>query len=457
MDTTIIVTNISTQLKEHQLRELFECCGPILDLKIANAEPLAYAITYASPGHAKAAVFLSGTPLGDREINVALQTSSNLNPVAEPPVGPTAILQQLADNTVQASAAAAAAGSFGGKMVIGNDFGSMTGLGTLSAPLLAAAQKRLDEVARTIYVGNVNCVLSEEELKQFFRTCGQIAHVKMAGETLGNPSRFGFIEFTTIDAAQTALGLTGTVLADLPIKVGKANNPIFKPGSVSLATQKARLEDAMRRVHAATAKITQRVKVGATQQAKSRSKSRDRKKKSRSSERRKKSRSRERKKKSRSRSKSRSRGRRGRRGRRSRSRSRRSRSRGRGRGQRKRKRRSRSKSRSRGRRRNKRSRSRERKRRRSRTKSRSKSSAKSNPPPDNTEKKIQPDRTGQFFNGYCWQPIEAIEANPMNVTMGAPIGMGAVRTLLTQQAGLYAQQQQQHPQQQLQNEEQTEI
>lgn len=411
-DTSIVVTNISTQLKEHHLRELFECCGTITKLEFTDSLPRICSITFADPAHAKAAVFLSGTPLGDRELNVVLKGSS----LPTAPSGATAILQQLADNTVNATNNSA------GQATNNPNPGAVAGLGTLSAPLLAATQKRLDEVARTIYVGNINCVLSEEELKQFFRSCGQIAHVKMAGETIGKPSRFAFIEFTTTDAAAAAFGLTGTMLAGLPIKIGKAINPIFKPGSLSAETKKEKLADIMKKVREATSKIDQKVK---EREQRVHTKSPDK--------------NQERKRRSRSRSHSRSRGWR----RKEKSRERR-------------RRRRRSRSRSRGRRRGeRRSRSRERYRRRGKSKSRSRSPVKTNSISDEPEKKHMPDRTGQFFNGYCWQPIEAIEANPMNVTMGAPVGMGAVRTLLTQQAALYAQQQQQqlynpHLQQQLQ-------
>ena len=41
----------------------------------------------------------------------------------------------------------------------------------------------------------------------------------MAGDTLGKPSRFAFVEFSEIDGAKRALALTGQMLADRRNKI----------------------------------------------------------------------------------------------------------------------------------------------------------------------------------------------------------------------------------------------
>lgn len=54
-----------------------------------------------------------------------------------------------------------------------------------------------------------------------------------------------------------------------------------------------------------------------------------------------------------------------------------------------------------------------------------------------------PNQTGSFYNGYCWQPIDTLKTNPINLPVGTPVGVGAVRPLMTPQMTMYAQQPQQ--------------
>jgi len=262
------------------------------------------------------------------------------------------------------------------------------------------ANQRMDEVARTIYVGNVNTALTDEHLKEFFGSCGPVVITKLAGEADGTrPTRFAFVEFQEIEAAQKALGVAGTTLAGFPLKIRKANNAILKP-LVGQPAPKKDLEAIMAKVKAATQKITKKA-----ERSRSRSRDRDRSRRSR-----------------RSRSRDRDRSRRSRR------------------------------SRSRDRDKSRRGRDDDRGSRYDRgndvrcyncgerghisrncTKSRSRS------PP---KKKPADEHAGMFFNGYKWEPIEGAAATP---DTGAPPGqapMGTVRAILEQQAVMFQQRQQ---------------
>jgi RNA recognition motif-containing protein len=55
----------------------------------------------------------------------------------------------------------------------------------------------LEEVARTVYVGNVNPSTTPEELMNFFSVCGPITFCRMAGDD-AHTNRFAFIEFATL-------------------------------------------------------------------------------------------------------------------------------------------------------------------------------------------------------------------------------------------------------------------
>jgi len=91
---------------------------------------------------------------------------------------------------------------------------------------------QLDGASCTIYVGNLNPSISAEQLTQFFQAvCGQVTHVRLAGDDPATAyrfdrSRFAFVQFPTKEQADLGMTLTGTVLGGLPIKCGPAKNPI---------------------------------------------------------------------------------------------------------------------------------------------------------------------------------------------------------------------------------------
>jgi RNA recognition motif-containing protein len=92
----------------------------------------------------------------------------------------------------------------------------------------------MNAAQRTIHIGNLVSSISEEELITFFARCGTITNIKLAGNP-SYPARFAFIEFATVQQAQTACSMSGTQLRGKPIKVAIAKNPITTPYSVNAA------------------------------------------------------------------------------------------------------------------------------------------------------------------------------------------------------------------------------
>lgn len=233
----VIVSNISPQLEEHHLRELFECCGGITSMRL-NKSLGQCTVQFGEGTHARAAVFLSGTTLGDRPLSVTIQQPTSAVPPANvwhsgvPPPNfgapPAGVTGGLIPNHIYAN-----------------------NPGTLEA----ANEKKMEEIQRTVYIGNVNCDLTEQQLVDFFTDqCGPIVIVKMAGETLGKPSRFAFVEFYEIFAAQKALSMDGSTLAGLALKIRKANNAILKPAAAAhtLSNQQKDVNEIMKKVLAHT-------------------------------------------------------------------------------------------------------------------------------------------------------------------------------------------------------------
>jgi len=362
-DLTIVVSGISPLLEINHLKELFECCGPIrsCEMRVDSDGSKAAYITYKEASHAKAAVFLSGTPLGGSNLVVSSYTPAPAPapaPMTPPPAvyspAPVAFSSAPLYPTPAAADADAAVAALAAAQ------------GNIPMPLLQASMKRADEVARTVYVGNLNATTTEQDLAAFFSTCGEVSFVKLAGSVdITQVTRYAFVEFKEQASAIVAMSLSGATLGDRVIKVGKANNPIVKPPSeqpTAVEADQRKIDKAMEKVRQAQALIAKKT-LGESKESKDDDKEKRKDRKDRH----------------RSRSRSRSRGRRS---------SRKSRSRSRSRGSSRRSsRRSRSRSRSRG------------------SSRRSDRRSRRSPSPKRPPRKQKMDTTGLYWDGFQWNPI----------------------------------------------------
>lgn len=79
------------------------------------------------------------------------------------------------------------------------------------------AEKR-EQVAKTVYVGNVKRSVSAEQLSAFFSGCGMVTYVCFRGDEIPGPVHYGFVEFDSVEAAQKAMSVSGAFLEGFPIK-----------------------------------------------------------------------------------------------------------------------------------------------------------------------------------------------------------------------------------------------
>lgn len=219
--------------------------------------------------------------------------------------------------------------------------------------------RRIEEIRRTLVVGNLNSSVSVEQLLEFFVSNGvEIKYLRLCTRD-SDTEHYALLELSEQSSVVAALQLNGKLLAEKPIKLCHSTQAIAKPEAKSNEAAQKEIEEAMSRVKEAHNLISAAIDpvIGMLSKDKrSRSGSRSRKSRSRS-------RGRSRRSRSRKRSRSRHRRSRSRHRRRSRSRSKRSRSK-----ERRRKSASRRRSSSRSRHRS-RSRSRRSRSRRSRTRS----------------------------------------------------------------------------------------
>jgi RNA recognition motif-containing protein len=81
-------------------------------------------------------------------------------------------------------------------------------------------------MANKIYVGNLSYETTEEDLKEFFKECGNIVSVKIITDAYtGNSRGFAFVELETGEEAEKAISTcNGKELKGKVIKVDKARD-----------------------------------------------------------------------------------------------------------------------------------------------------------------------------------------------------------------------------------------
>eukprot|EP00128_Syssomonas_multiformis_P017542 Colp12_sorted_trinity150504_noHs@5210 len=87
---------------------------------------------------------------------------------------------------------------------------------------------KVDEIRRTVYVGNLDVRVTPEQLLAFFGVCGEILFCRVAGED-AQPTRFAFIEFADLPSVNAALSLNGHDVARRPRKINHCKNAIVEP------------------------------------------------------------------------------------------------------------------------------------------------------------------------------------------------------------------------------------
>lgn len=212
---SILVTNISASLDEKHLRDLFGECGDVQAVELmGKGSPSARCVlSYDSEDAVRVALLLDGMVLG----GLPLKVTKLLHQVQ---VNPTAVSSSAQNPNAPVAGHVSASSTVFPSSSLPQNL-------DLNNPAFIAAQKRSEEVARTLYIGNLFSNITASELREFFSKVAKVSYVKLAG----NPphgTTYAFVEFETINDAMTAKQLQGSTLGGLPVKIGPAQNPIVK-------------------------------------------------------------------------------------------------------------------------------------------------------------------------------------------------------------------------------------
>nr|XP_033785884.1 splicing regulatory glutamine/lysine-rich protein 1 isoform X3 [Geotrypetes seraphini] len=334
--TVIQVTNLSAAVTSEQMRTLFTFLGDIEELRLYPPDnaPLAFSskvcyIKFRDPASVGVAQHLTNTVFIDRALIVVPCAEGKIPEEAKALslLAPAPTLTSLLPGAgllpipTPAPAPAPAPASLSSLSVTFSTLGAalpatldpnLAALGEIPQPPLMGNvdPSKVDEIRRTIYVGNLNSqTTTAEQLLEFFKQVGEVKFVRMAGDET-QPTRFAFVEFSDQNCVPRALAFNGVMFGDRPLKINHSNNAIVKPPELTPQAAAKELEEVMKRVREAqsfisaaiepeTGKSSEKKSVRPHSQTRSRSRSR-----SKSHSRRKRSRSKHR---SRSRNRSHSR------------------------------------------------------------------------------------------------------------------------------------------------------
>jgi len=248
------VEQVSSLATKAQLDGLFALCGEVstlqlytsaADLQLQQLAPprIAY-VSFKTEDGALVAQHLVNEPFLDRNMKATRveEIEPGLTP-AEPNAGGVELkgLVELMEKKRQGVPLGMAPGALSGGIQtvvpsgvpMVNSFSKIDTTKTNvenNAPMAGVDPRKVDEVKRTVYVGNLAPNITHDALLTFFRSAGDIVHVKV---TTAGQANFAFIEFASQEMANKAIQFNGTNLGDRMIAVKFSKHPHVKskPGT----------------------------------------------------------------------------------------------------------------------------------------------------------------------------------------------------------------------------------
>lgn len=87
---------------------------------------------------------------------------------------------------------------------------------------------RIEEIRRTVYIGNLDSTVPPDQVLKFFNDIGEVKYIRMAGDDT-QPTRFAFVEYNHQSSIANALQHNGFILGSRALKINHSNNAIVKP------------------------------------------------------------------------------------------------------------------------------------------------------------------------------------------------------------------------------------
>lgn len=271
---SVLVSGVSAKVGPDTLKDFFKNIGDVTSVNTLNYDPVSntrqYQVTFSSPDSILSATQLTGAVLLDKLIKVVpldpadAQRAFNPNPNSQPTTSPSSsstgsahpqVVEMPSLQQTGISSAMMHNMLSGGVIVPDNnaiEFIDGHRVAVLLAPGSIAVEKKNSvqnfaedpgkrdasaggaaatvnpdaaliaekhaQVAKTVYIGNIQRDVSAEQLSAFLSGCGMVTHICFRGDELGGPVRYGFVEFDSVEAANKAMSISGSMLEGYPIK-----------------------------------------------------------------------------------------------------------------------------------------------------------------------------------------------------------------------------------------------
>lgn len=234
--TNIIqVTNVAPTATLDQMKTLFSFLGDIVNIELYHSDHNPETnfkvcfVEFAKPSSVLMAQHLTNVTFIDRTLIVLPYTSQSDIPDKD-----TALASISGSNLITnfncGVVSQVVNGAVAGTQAIATIDPRLTALSLSQYPHLPinTDPTKVEEIRRTVYIGNLDCTVPPEQVLDFFNDIGEVNYLRIAGDDT-QPTRFAFVEFTHQSSIANALQHNGTMLGSRALKINHSNKPITKP------------------------------------------------------------------------------------------------------------------------------------------------------------------------------------------------------------------------------------
>lgn len=231
----IYATNISPVVTLDQMQTFFGFLGDINNISIYHFDNSPEAnfqvcfVEFAKHSSVSTALHLTNTIFIDRAIFVLPYDKSSIPPDKETAEELGFGQSEYVTNFNPEVSTQVTTGS-GGAQVLTTLDSRLTAASLQQYPQLPinTDPTRIEEIRRTLYIGNLDSSQNPEQVLKFFNDIGEVKYIRVAGDE-NQPTRFAFVEFTHQSSVANALLHNGFVFGSRALKINHSNNPIVKP------------------------------------------------------------------------------------------------------------------------------------------------------------------------------------------------------------------------------------
>lgn len=231
----ICATNLSPVITLDQARTFFGFLGDIIDIALYQYERApdknfqVCFVEFAQHSSVLMAQHLTNTIFIDRAIFVLPYNKSKI-PADKEAAEEMGYVDTEYITTINPDVSTQVATGANGAQVITTSDPRLTAANLQQYPQLPinTDPTRIEEIRRTLYIGNLDSSKTPDEVLDFFNDIGEVKYIRVAGDET-QPTRFAFVEFTNQSSVANALLYNGYSFGIKALKINHSNNPIVKP------------------------------------------------------------------------------------------------------------------------------------------------------------------------------------------------------------------------------------